>query len=302
VPAVQKVRESAARTQCVNNLKQMGLAIHAHHDTVLYMPPSCLKQNIQDGGGSDKAMFWSGLILPYIEQDNLWKQISGFNHLTDWNTSPFLEAQQARIPVYRCPSATDSPGFDHTDSVGGNVPNRAATNYGVVDSGSIGNPINPPNRGGETNSHMDDGGSGAFELSMNGTNYNGLAHARHDGPFNQNAKRNFMSIVDGLSQTAAIGERIRVFTSTTTSQSPGYWAIGGNRLRNHGSNYSGSTGVAFNDFTNGAKQYAGFRSRHTGGLNFLLMDGSVRFQSERTGDYIRLAMGTRVGDDPFSWE
>src|SRR6202007_443244 len=72
VPAVQKVRAAAARTQCTNNLKQMGIAIHTYHDANKHMPPACLKEAIQDNGASYKTMFWSGLILPYIDQGPLW--------------------------------------------------------------------------------------------------------------------------------------------------------------------------------------------------------------------------------------
>ena len=77
LPAVQKVREAAARMQCSNNLKQLGLALHAHHSTYSRLPP---------GGANDQAPFgvdppssqrwgssWLVYILPYIEMDNLYK-------------------------------------------------------------------------------------------------------------------------------------------------------------------------------------------------------------------------------------
>src|SRR5258705_6968941 len=65
VPAVQKVREAAARTQCANNLHQMGLAIHMYNDANRALPPSRV--------GPQHAT-WFVVILPYIEQDNLYKQ------------------------------------------------------------------------------------------------------------------------------------------------------------------------------------------------------------------------------------
>lgn len=76
LPAVQKVREAAARMQCSNNLKQLGLALHTHHSTFSRLPP---------GGANDQAPFgvdppssqrwgssWMVYILPYIEMDNIY--------------------------------------------------------------------------------------------------------------------------------------------------------------------------------------------------------------------------------------
>src|SRR3954447_3888363 len=66
LPAVQKVREAAARTQCTNNLKQIGLGFHNYHDAVGALPPDRIAPN---GYAS-----WAVLILPYIEQDNIYKK------------------------------------------------------------------------------------------------------------------------------------------------------------------------------------------------------------------------------------
>jgi prepilin-type N-terminal cleavage/methylation domain-containing protein len=80
VPAVQKVREASARTQCINNLKQMGLAFHHHLDVHRYFPsgglgPGAQRTMIQSGPADfqKQAWGWCYQILPYIEQDNLWK-------------------------------------------------------------------------------------------------------------------------------------------------------------------------------------------------------------------------------------
>ena len=66
LPAVQKVRETANRSQCANNLKQIGLAIHNYHDTYLELPPARLDY---DGG-----VTWAVLILPFVEQGNFYNQ------------------------------------------------------------------------------------------------------------------------------------------------------------------------------------------------------------------------------------
>src|SRR5262245_43532709 len=70
LPAIQKAREAAARAQCSNNLKQMGLALHAFHDANQFLPPG-LTRNIPAGGNADSSspvFYWSYFILPYVEQ------------------------------------------------------------------------------------------------------------------------------------------------------------------------------------------------------------------------------------------
>src|SRR5205809_6588869 len=71
LPAVQKVREAAARMSCQNNLKQFGLAFHNYHDTYSYLPAG----TIWAGGGYDSGASestWITWLLPFVEQDNLW--------------------------------------------------------------------------------------------------------------------------------------------------------------------------------------------------------------------------------------
>lgn len=72
VPAVQKVREAAARTQCINNLKQIGLAVQAFHDVTKIFPPG----QAGNAGDSDQGFGWGTYILPYIDQGPLYDQLS----------------------------------------------------------------------------------------------------------------------------------------------------------------------------------------------------------------------------------
>src|SRR5579864_2283618 len=80
VPAVQKVREAAARIKCTNNLKQIGTALHNHHDTNGWLPPGYLDGNTDPSSTPDNDVGpgwgWASFLLPYIEQQNVYNQIN----------------------------------------------------------------------------------------------------------------------------------------------------------------------------------------------------------------------------------
>jgi hypothetical protein len=107
LPAVQKVRESAARMQSQNNLKQIGIAVHAYHDANGHLP-----QDIVDKNGKP-ILSWRVLILPYIEQDNLYKL---FKLDEPWDSDNNKAASQAWIKVFMSPSGTlpERPEFGLT--------------------------------------------------------------------------------------------------------------------------------------------------------------------------------------------
>jgi type II secretory pathway pseudopilin PulG len=83
VPAVQKVRDAAARAQCQNNLKQLGLALHTHHDTFKKLP-------FGRTGGRPQSISWATVILPFIEQGPLWKVF----------TTPISNGSGGTFPMY----------------------------------------------------------------------------------------------------------------------------------------------------------------------------------------------------------
>ena len=324
LPAVQKVRAAAARIQCANNLKQIGLALHNYHDSNGTLPPSCWRKGIQDpttgAAGSltreqntpynPAAFHWSFLLLPFVEQDNLYKTIpagpppapppgSGSNPpnlqtSTAWLNPPYLTLLQTPLKVYRCPATSDGEFYDD-NSRGVRIPRRAAASYAVVISGTVNN-----------NNHNDDGGAG----SRNGPyGFYTLEQARLNGPFNQNATFTLTGITDGTSNTAAVGERYRYHNGPGSEGANGHggwgtFALGSPHAQNGNNLFSGSTNVPFNPVipnpASDTRHLIGFSSRHGGGINFAFLDGSVRFLRDGTSDQVRIAIGTRSGGEVFN--
>ena len=108
LPAVQKVREAAARTQCQNNLKQLGIAIHSYHDASGFLPPVRI-------AGNDGWATWCVLILPFLEQDSLFRL---------WDTklkygAQSTAAQKTQVKAFLCPGRrapgeiSTAEGFNH---------------------------------------------------------------------------------------------------------------------------------------------------------------------------------------------
>jgi prepilin-type N-terminal cleavage/methylation domain-containing protein/prepilin-type processing-associated H-X9-DG protein len=125
LPAVQKVREAAARIQCSNNLKQIGLAAHNYHDTNDALVPAFVGDNSQTATLNSWPT-WGALILPYIEQQNilnLWDQ----NRLVGYQPLP---AVQTQVKIYLCPSrpAAVLSQADFT-MVNGTRPGGSLTDY-----------------------------------------------------------------------------------------------------------------------------------------------------------------------------
>ena len=106
LPAVQKIREAAARLQCQNNLKQIGLACHGYHDVNLALPPGYLATTPYSDGATDTSpgWGWGAYLLPYLEQGPLYSQLNFGQPVAN---SPAI---QTMVKLYLCPS--DNPTAD----------------------------------------------------------------------------------------------------------------------------------------------------------------------------------------------
>jgi prepilin-type N-terminal cleavage/methylation domain-containing protein len=259
LPAVQKVREAAARMKCSNNLKQLALGMHNHHDTVGVLPWGRSK-------GALDSPSWAVLILPYIEQQNLWNRfidpnINGTSYpmivrggKPQTTTHNLIRGQwvaagvmQTQITTFNCPSRTPRVVRSQDGSA---VTEGIASDYGV-------------NYGSGTSAAENDGGAFNFSCGPCGTG------------------QTLLALSDGTSNTLLIGEKhvtqagLGQFNATTGSDhdfsiyssQPSKWAYATGR----------KAGPAFPLALGPTTTFAGqFGSWHSGVVQFAFGDGSIR--------------------------
>ena len=258
VPAVQKVREAANRTQCLNNIKQIGLAVHNYHQNNNSLPAL--------SGAEDDTGSWMVSVLSYLEQGNVanlylnWGGNSGTGPL--YSDVANLPATTQLIAIWTCPSDTNSTFHGMTlGNYGANVGN-SGTFYA---NGINGVPI------------------------LNGVPNGGAPFYPSGTLFQKNSGMTFNKITDGTSNTILIGELRQ--------------GQGGSDLRGliWGTTYGGMTGylgpnsampdsIYSTAFCNslpgmpcanyGPCSMLAARSRHAGGVNICLADGSARFVAD----------------------
>lgn len=253
LPAVQAAREAARRTSCSNNLKQMGLAMHNHHDTLNELPSGYLYR-----GGNGKTNYgWAVLIMPYLEQKNLYEQLDPIKvPLYDRYKSGASAADktllQTKLKNYRCPSDT-GPDLANSINFGSSNHFRVALSNYVGCAGWSNTPSYP----------IKDGDCGGMLWG--------------------NSKLNFAACTDGTSQTLLIAERRFRQDHAATWLGVGINDSYGNNgtLRTL---FRATFTMNFNYTAAGSPENAGkgWSSEHPGGINVCLLDGSVRFLSERT--------------------
>jgi len=308
LPAVQQAREAARRTQCKNNLKQMGLALHNYHDTYRVFPPGTVNGRTGTGasgpdnpngsnGNGNIAIGcpWSVFLLPYLDQGPMWNGatiiIGERPEVVDWFGNSFYRNQgitvgYEHLSVYDCPSHPKRPERLKNGTA---MEDLARGNYGACY------------------------GKGRY-----GQKY--TQNFQIGGVFGTNARYSMRDLKDGSSNTIAFSElKYRAFhrkgdnAANIIEDTRGTWAYGV-----MGANiFSTLTGPnsATPDGPWGCRNapaegmpcvqigspysemYAAARSYHVGGVQGTLGDGSVRFFSENIDLLVWQGLGTRQGDE-----
>lgn len=261
LPAVQAARESARRMQCSNNMKQIGIGLHNYESSNRRFPPGSIGSNFVSG--------FAG-ILPHLEQGNIHTQYD----FSLYYTQPQVAAVSAlRVPTYLCPST--------------NIP-RAVPSPARSASGA------PAEIGGPSTYLLNEGTNQYMAQS------DGMFPVLWGGAF-RNDFIGFREIVDGTSNTLGVGE--------TTYDFPQYrWASSvqapfGGTVRWGGARWIVGyprVGLGTTRFPLNAPRVSitgGYTSQHTGGINFLFMDGSVRFFSNNTDVRTVNAISTRASGE-----
>ena len=271
LPAVQQAREAARRTQCKNNLKQIGLAMHNYHDQFQCFPPGYISVDAATGmmspleGGSGAG--WAMMLLPQIDQSPLYNKFNLNLPIIDPVNAPLI---QTTLTAFTCPTDT-APArvWDIEDeaSPGTMLAKLATANYvaafGTVSLDDCENPI------------------GTAPVTAAG-------QCRGNGSIYHNSKTSIRDFTDGTSATVLVGER-------KTRPELGWWSTwagmvaGGTEA---GQRVLGSMDHVPND---PSTHFDDFSSHHVGGTHFLMADGHVRFMSENIDKGLYQALGTLSG-------
>jgi type II secretory pathway pseudopilin PulG len=264
LPAVQAAREAARRSQCSNNLKQIGLALHNYHDSLSSFPTGWMNSGVD----LQESWGWSALLLPYIEQAPLHEQLgvsrgTFYEQLVN-NGAVVVPASKTVLKAFICPSDSGYNGA-------GLVHNNRNFNGGL-------------------------GFTAAGQTAVPGTlvalsSYPGVsghrdvvASAPNTGIFFGNSRITFADILDGTSNTLAVGERntikCRSGTWIGTRRPTGSGTAGANVLIGHSQVKLNQADppIAWNVDRLGCGE--GFSSLHSGGALFVQADGSVRFLAD----------------------
>jgi prepilin-type N-terminal cleavage/methylation domain-containing protein/prepilin-type processing-associated H-X9-DG protein len=288
LPAVQKVREAAARLKCQNNLKQIGIAMHAYHDAMNEFPaPRGVTKAGQfvsslatagslfvPGYGDQNIGGWMYRLLPYVEQSNLHAQALGGATFAAAQAK-LISVWGSSVPLYQCPS----------DPRAGQQYVEGTVKYNLTGYAGV---------------------TGTDEAGTGGNAKNGLfaVGSASSGP---KISVRIASVTDGTSNTVAVGERPpsadlrwgRWFHADTHSLL-GYPNFATNSMF---TNIPCITPRLYDaDKLNDPCAWTHYWSVHSGGANWLLADGSVRFLGYASGQKVLPALATIAGGEVLPGE
>lgn len=305
LPAVQAAREAARRMQCQNNVKQLGLSLHNHHDTYGRFPPGGAKDQSPFGTststGDEWGSSWMVYILPYIEQGNLYSQWQFYGNSGHSNANNRTARQNIILPGFICPSSPlPKTAASHAQTTAANYVAIAGAAPGLI-----------PNY---------------TESRTQSTPYGIVSGG---GVLYPNSQTTFGSMTDGSSNTMVISEQSDFMTKQDMTKGdwrgsqPWGWCIGVKQGGEPPNYFTGSDNRSFNMTTirynvnkktgwangNGDCGGAGvcldygqntpINSAHTGGVQILLGDGSVRFINDNVDLAILAALATRDDGKPL---
>jgi prepilin-type N-terminal cleavage/methylation domain-containing protein len=271
LPAVQKAREAANRAICQNNLHQIGIGLHSYHGDHCSFPPGyAWKRRMPDvPTQTDPGWSWAAFLLPYLEQDNLRRQINFKCSVSDMITDPI---RTAVLPAFVCPTDQQTGLFQVQTNTGLSI-NAATNSYAACFGGQV--------------EIADTPGMG-------------------DGLFFRNSRVRIADIHDGASNTFAIGERAALFTQApwagavshgTVRITPGA-PVTSTAIEDAPVQVLAHCGShALNDSRSDPDD---FFTPHVGTALFLFSDGSARPVSVKTDVEIIRALATRSGGEVVS--
>jgi len=273
LPAVQKVREAAARMSCTNNLKQYGLAVHNYHDANGRIPAG-VSPWYEGGPAPRTGRGWILESLPYLEQGALYTQFEPSRTGDMFSGQGLMNCQSqmaTQLRVLNCPS-DNSPRTSTGQAQWGGITVAVTSYKGVIGTSNMG--------GG-----WPDSPSGGVD-NHNTPLCTGLFFRNSDL-----VKITLVSIADGTSNTLMVGEDV----SAENAHSAAFYSNG---------DYA-SSHAPLNFFPKPSDpgnwpRVISFRSKHTGGANFCLADGSVRFIPESINRLLYQQLCTRAGGEPVS--
>jgi prepilin-type N-terminal cleavage/methylation domain-containing protein/prepilin-type processing-associated H-X9-DG protein len=302
LPAVQAAREAARRSQCINNFKQVGLALHNYHDTQGTFPIGRMGIGYGYGNNVDQRRTWAFSVMPFFEQTQAFNAINFNLPFYDSSNTTIIRIAQR---VYQCPSDTPTiqePDTPYPRGKGNIAANWGNTHYYQNESGR---------------------GNGNYPSDSGGDPFNGPIGVVAFGgaPFQGNYANGMRVFTDGTSGTVLCGEVIMgynaggnlydhrgdlfnddynctMFMGYTAPNSKVPDAMGGDSNGRPWCSYGLAPNVP--PCTGGQPAFNAARSRHSGGINAVFGDGSVRWVKDTVNVTVWRAICTTAGGETIS--